>query len=211
MNIKELKEKKTSWGCVILFFMPFVLVGLWTFFSSIINIYNSEKTQNWPKVIANVKNVKLDYHNDDDGGESYEVKIKYEYLINNKKYQSEKVGFGYGMNGTEDHESLFYKLENSKKVIAYVNPNNNSDSILIKGINNSIIGMLIFSIMWNSLLSIFLIPLFTKDNPRYSPKKIMPFVVIIWIVGFVLLLTKSTHIAIENKVEVIEYKLETEK
>jgi hypothetical protein len=138
MNTEELKKEKTSWGCVILFFTPFVLIGLWSFFFCIINIYNSEKTQNWRKVIANVNNVKLDC-DIDDGAESYVVKINYEYLINNKKYQSKKVGFGYGMNGTEDHGSLFSKLENSKKIIAFVNPKDNSDSILIKGINNSII------------------------------------------------------------------------
>ena len=63
--------------------------------------------------------------------------------------------------------------------------------------------MLIFSIMWNSLISIFLLPLFTK-NIKYDPKKVLPFVVIIWLIGFTLLLTKSVKTNIENRIEVIE-------
>ena len=199
----EIPKEKSPSGCLILFLAPFILIGIWSLSYSLKNIYKSVSTSDWTRVTATINDLKLDHEIDDDGGESDLVKINYEFFIKNKNYHSTKIAFGYGRNNTEDHESLFHKLENCKKVIAYVNPADNYDSILIKGLNNSIIGMLIFSIMWNSLISIFLLPLFTK-NIKYDPKKVLPFVVIIWLIGFTLLLTKSVKTNIENRIEVIE-------
>ncbi|MBF6658725.1 hypothetical protein C3B49_10550 [Flavobacterium columnare] len=104
----------------------------------------------------------------------------------------------------EDHETLFNKLKIAKKIRIYINPYNYSDSILVRGLNDSIIKMLIFSIMWNSLLSLFLIPLFTKENSVNRHKKNLKIVFIIWSIGFYLIFTKPICISIAEKIKIIE-------
>ncbi|MFH6999577.1 DUF3592 domain-containing protein [Flavobacterium sp. FlaQc-57] len=198
--------KIKGYGCIGLFFLPFILVGIWTLFYSLINIYNSQKTEGWNKVPATVEHVQLEYNSDSDGGGTYEVHIGYKYVINNKRYFGNKIAFGYGGNDTEGHSSLFNKLENSKKITVFVDPKDNSNAIIIRGINNSIIGVLIFSIMWNSLLSIFFIPLFMKEDSKFTFKYVLISVMIIWIIGISLLVSDSIKIPFEDKIEVIESK-----
>lgn len=199
-------NKIKGYGCIGLFFLPFVLVGIWTLFYSLINIYNSQRTEYWTKVPATIEHVELEYDSDSDGGGTYEVHIGYKYIINDKQYFGNKIAYGYGGNNTEDHSALFNKLENSKKIAVFVNPKDNSNVIIIKGINNSIIGLLIFSIMWNSLLSIFIIPLFLKEDSKFSFKHISISVITIWIIGISLLVSDSIKIPFEDKIEVIESK-----
>lgn len=198
--------KIKGYGCIGLFFLPFVLVGIWTLFYSLINIYNSQRTENWTKVPAIVEHVELAYNSDNDGGGTYEVHIDYKYKINDKEYFGNKIAYGYGGNDTEGHSALFNKLENSKKIAVFVNPKDNSSVIIIRGINNSIIGVLIFSIMWNSLLSIFIIPLFLRDNSKINFKHISISVITIWIIGISLLVSDSIKIPFEDKIEVIQSK-----
>ena len=206
MTESDLKtgDKIKSYGCIGLFFLPFVLVGIGTLFYSLFNIYNSQKTQDWTRVIADVQNVKLDYHDDNDGGGTYVVNINYKYIINNKKYSGNRIAFGYGGNDTDDHSSLFSRLENAKRIVVFVDPNDGSEAGMIKGLNNSIIGLLIFSIMWNSLLSIFIIPLFIKKETNINLKNLLFIIVIIWIVGISLLVSHSLNFSFGEKIEVIE-------
>ncbi|MBO0593956.1 DUF3592 domain-containing protein [Cellulophaga sp. E16_2] len=203
-----MKGNNEGKGCLILFASPFILIGLVTLCLSIINFYNSEKTTNWLKTSAQVKSLEFHLENED-GAESNEVIITYEYIIDNKKYKNNKIAYGYGMNGVDNHHALYLKLKDSKKIIAYVNPANNSDSILIKGINGSIIGLLIFSIMWNSALSLFLVPISMKNNSKLVFKKLIIVTIVIWIIGIILIVTKSIQIPLENKIEVLETKIDT--
>lgn len=199
-------NKIKGYGCFGLFLLPFVLVGVWTLFYSLYNIYNSQKTADWSKVTAIVEDIKLDYNSDSDGGGTYVVHIRYKYKVHNKEYLGDKIAFGYGGNDTEEHDLLFSRLENAKKIVVFVDPNNNSDAIIIRGINNSIIGVLIFSLMWNSLISIFVIPIFLKENSKFKFKYLLAAIVIIWIIGIALLGSDSTKIPFGEKIEVLESK-----
>ncbi len=198
--------KMKGYGCIGLFFLPFVLVGIGTLVYSLNNIYNSQKTGDWTKVTATVEHVKIDRESDGDGGSTEVVYIKYKYAINNKEYLGNRIAFGYGGNNTEEHFLLFSKLENAKKIAAFVDPDNNADAIIIRGINNSIVGLLIFSIMWNSFISFFLIPLFLKEGSKFNFKHVFIMVGVIWVTGFYLLLSDSIKIPFEDKIEVIESK-----
>jgi hypothetical protein len=196
-----------GYGCLGLFFLPFVLVGIWILGYSLNNIYNSQKTGDWIKVPATVAHIKLDYDNDTDGGDGiYEVKIGYKYKIGNKEYLGDKIAFGYTASNGKEHVALFSKLENAKKISVFVNPEENSDAIIIKGINNSIIGVLIFSIIWNSSISFFLIPLFLKKGAKFNVKYAFIAFAVIWITGFYLFFSDSIKIRSEDKIEVIESK-----
>lgn len=198
--------KIKGYGCIGLFFLPFILVGIGTLGYSLINIYNSERAKNWTKVTATVENLKLEYESDSDGDWTEVVNIRYKYAINKKEYLGSKIAFGYGGNNTEGHSSLFSRLENAKKIVVFVNPGNSSEAIIIPGINNSTVGLLIFSIMWNSLLSIFFIPLFLKEGSKFDFKNVLIIVVLIWIVGISLLVSESLKIPFSEKIEVIENK-----
>ncbi|WP_324023675.1 DUF3592 domain-containing protein [Maribacter sp. BPC-D8] len=198
-----MKKNNEGRGCLIIFLSPFVIIGLVTLCLSIFNLYNSKKTNSWAKTNAEVQSLEFDHENYD-GASSYRVKITYEYIIDNVKYQNNKIAYGYGMNGVDDHHNLYLKLKDAKKIVAYINPNNNSDSILIKGLNGSILGLLLFSIMWNAGVSIFLVPILMKSNSKLLFKKLIVIVFIIWSIGIILIVTKSIQIPLEKKIEVIE-------
>jgi hypothetical protein len=208
----RIKEKVSQWGCFALFFTPFILVGLWTLFYSIYNIYKSEKSEYWNQIPATILKVEMVTVGDNDGGSSDKVEVSYLYFIGKKKYMGNKIGFGYGANSTENQEVLFFKLEKSKIILIYVNPDDETESVVCPGINNSIFGLLIFSIMWNSLISIFILPLFLKDGKnteetKLSFKKYFGIVLIIWITGIFLLVSKSINFNIENNLKILEERV----
>ncbi|MDQ6470660.1 DUF3592 domain-containing protein [Flavobacterium sp. LHD-80] len=199
--------KMKGYGCIGLFFLPFVLVGIGILIYSLNNIYNSQKIKDWTKVTATVAHIKLDYDNDNEGGDGiYEVKIGYKYKIGNKEFLGHKIAIGYSGGNGEEHVALFSKLENAKKISVFVNPDNNSEAIIIKGINNSIAGVLIFSIMWNSFVAFCLIPLFLKKGAKFNVKYVFITLVVIWVTGFYFLFSDSIKIHSEEKIEVIESK-----
>ncbi|MTH15439.1 DUF3592 domain-containing protein [Flavobacterium sp. LC2016-01] len=199
--------KMKGYGCIGVFFLPFILVGIWTLGYSLNNIYNSQKTGDWTKVPATVAHIKLDYDNDSDGGDgTYEVKIGYKYKIGNKEFLGHKIAIGYSGGNGKEHVALFSKLENAKKIAVFVNPDDSSEAIIIKGINNSIVGVLVFSIMWNSFISFCLIPLFLKKGAKFNVKYAFIAFAVIWVTGFYLLFSDSIKIHSEDKIEVVESK-----
>ncbi|WP_281232621.1 DUF3592 domain-containing protein [Flavobacterium gelatinilyticum] len=202
------KDKLKAYGCLGLFFLPFVAVGIWTLYKSVCNVYNSQKTDDWKKVTALVDKIDIEYHSDSDGGETSEVIIQYKYAIHNVNYTGTKIAYGYGNSNVEEHSQLFYKLEKAKKIAVFVNPDDYSEAVIIRGMNSSIVFLLVFSIIWNSLISFFLLPLLMKKNSKFNIKKYFLVVIVIWIVGFTILLSNKFDIGFTEKVEVIEHKIE---
>lgn len=191
------------------FIAPFVLIGLGTLIFSSYSIFKTEQAKSWFPVPANVEKIDIDSRSNK-GTMSYEVIIKYSYTIEGKKYLGNRIAFGYGMNNIDDHDGLFSRLERSKKIIVYVNPNDRQECVIVPGMNDSITGLLIFSILWNSfIVALGILPYFIKgvdenNKPKYTSKEATWIIVIIWAIGIIILLSKCLHIDIENKINVIE-------
>ncbi|MFB9076509.1 DUF3592 domain-containing protein [Flavobacterium procerum] len=200
------KDKLKAYGCLGLFFLPFVAVGIWTLYKSISNIYDSQKTDDWKKVTAIVEKATIEYDTDSEGTETAKVIIQYKYTIHNVNYTGDKIAYGYGNNNVEEHSVLFSNVEHAKKIAVFVNPDDYSEAVIIKGMNNSIVFLLVFSMLWNSLISFFLLPLLLKKNTKINVKTYFLVVAIIWILGFTFLISEKFSIPFGEKLEVIENK-----
>nr|WP_262486763.1 DUF3592 domain-containing protein [Flavobacterium reichenbachii] len=192
-------------GCVGLFLLPFLLIGLGILSYSLCNLYKTEQANSWIQIPAYVEKIDLDIHTNDETT-TYEVLVTYSYKIKGKKYLGNRIFFGYSGSNIENHEALYAKLKNSRKIMIYVNPNKNQEAVIVPGINYPIIWLLIFAVFWISFFGIFSLPLFIKDvhnNPRFSYKKTALVLGFICVVSFIVLLSGWLHFGIENKINVL--------
>ncbi|CAH0334663.1 hypothetical protein FVB9288_00258 [Flavobacterium sp. CECT 9288] len=197
MRIKELVVKN-GWKSLLI--IPFLGIGLMTLFFSLKDIIKIQEAKDWTQTAANVEQVYIDSTKTSKGTELYELIVKYSYVFNSKKYLGWNLAFGYSMNNFEDHQDLFRKLRESKKIMVYVNPNDKNESVIIPNINGSIVFVLIFSILWNATMMGSLLTLLYENIKKY----IQVLLILIWLGGIYLLLSGATNIDMESSVVVLE-------
>ena len=92
--------------------------------------------------------------------------------------------------------------------MVYVNPNDENESVIVSGINNSIFRNLIYTLMWCTFISLFISPKSLKQNSMLEPfLKIYYFIVLIlWIIGIFPFLTKSLNYNVKENIKIIEGK-----
>jgi hypothetical protein len=151
-----------NYGCASLFIAPFLLIGIGSFLYPVYEGIRGLTMNDWVKVEATLLDVKMITTTHHDGGSSDEVVPTYEYMYRGRLYKSNKVAPGYGSNNTEAHTDLYHLLRKSKKIIVLINPDEPSQAVIAKDINMSVIGLFLFSILWNSLLGVFITPRFFK-------------------------------------------------
>lgn len=205
MNLINVKAGK---GCLVLFFIPFVCIGLISLFYSINKGYQGYASKDWERTSANVEKVDFEIRTSSgrNSGTSYLVNIKYNYLINNKRYTNDRISFGYGANNTDNHSQIYRVLEDAKTIVVYVNPKDPTDAVIVPGINNSILMIFVVSIMWNIAVLFFCAAFLGNGKNKKTVSILFAFTGFIWIIGFVILMTKSFNIQIEKKIEVVEKK-----
>jgi ATP-dependent Zn protease len=199
-KLDKIKEKVTIWGCGIALIAPFVLVGLWTLLFSSYSIFKSEQSKDWLQVPASIVKADLKTHKRSNFKMTSKVLIQYEYEINSKKYTGDRLAFGYKGSNIEDHDDLFSTLDNANRIIVYVNPNDNNESVIITGLNDSIIFVLIFSIMWNLTMIGVVLSVYQERIKNYIGVSLL----FVWFGGVLLLMSGITHIDIESKINVLE-------
>ncbi|WP_343587887.1 DUF3592 domain-containing protein [Flavobacterium sp.] len=205
MKIEEFFKRG---GCISLFTFPFLIVGLGVLAYTLYCFARNEQAKKWTKILAHIEQTDFDVHSRK-GTDVYEIAIRYSYEIEGRKYLGDRIYFGYGGSNLEGQEELFSKLKNSRIIGIYVNPDKKSEAVIVPGWNDSITFMLIFSLIWNSFVGVFFFAPFFKDldensQSKFSYKKMVLGVAVIWILGFVILLSNCFHIDIENKINVIE-------
>ena len=148
-------------GCLILFFAPFVIVGLGTFMVSSYGLIKDFQTYSWVQTEAQLERnrFEVDYRDGPDDVDTYKNHLTYTYSIDGQMYQGDRVGFGYSKNNIDRHSEVYNKLKYARKIKVWVNPNNLKESSMTQGTNESTVALFLFSLMWNSLISIFLLPL----------------------------------------------------
>jgi hypothetical protein len=190
--------KESGWGLLLI--IPFLAIGILTLFLSIKNIHKTEQAEDWNQVPANIEGVDIESIKGSKGTKSYKVIAKYSYIIGSKKYFGDRIAFGYSMSNFEDNHGLFYKLKESKKIMIYVNPKNESESVIIPGMNGSIIFVLIFSTLWNCTLVGSVLSLCYERIKNYNGI----FLFCVWVGGVFLLISGITNIDIVSKVKILE-------
>jgi len=167
-NQNKISSDRKGVGCLTLFFFPFVLLGLGTFLFSSYYFFKSIQASTWQKAEAQIIYTNLDKkkaHRIDDV-DTYENKAEYLYAIDGQEYKGNKIGFGYSQNNFDRHFQVSEKLKYAHKITVWVNPRNHSESVISKGINNSTIGVFLFSLMWNSLVGSFIVPIICAYRDR---------------------------------------------
>ncbi len=194
----ENKIDKITIGCIILFLFPFLLIGIWTLYSSLNKLYLQNKAKNWIPIEAEIKNVEfISVRNAGSRGNSFETKCTYTYTFKSKKHTSNIISIGYNRNNTEKHRELYDLLRYVNKITAYVNPTKPNDSTLIKGTNSSTISLLIFSILWNSFILVFF---------KYKNKKLVIAFVLFFIFGLATIIFGVYHTDFEKRINIIDKK-----
>lgn len=203
-----MKTKVKKWGCVSLFFAPFVFVGLFTLFSGLKSVYDVIRSEKWIETEARIIDLEIEYNS---RGNSKKVLISYEYEFEKQKYKGNQLLFGYSMNSFESHGQLYNILSEANKIKLFINPETPKESVIIREFNKGILFLLVFSIMWNSIVFFFLFQLLSKKKETEVRQKNRLGLVIlfaIWVAGIFIIF--SSHIPIEDKIIVTEKKTDIE-
>jgi len=132
-------------------------------------IIKSIQAKYWIPMQAEIELVDLKARKTEDT--KHKTIFQYIYFIENKKYIGNKIIFGSGQTDIEEDYELFKTLKEAKKIIVYVNPYNYSESIVVKNLDSNFRRLLIGSFFWNSIVAVFLIPVFFKyvkeENPLF--------------------------------------------
>ncbi|WP_018344091.1 DUF3592 domain-containing protein [Cytophaga aurantiaca] len=201
----DLKKHKLGLGCMVLFFLPFVIGGFGSLFFVTYKFYKVSEAKNWKPTHANMLFAEQYSSNGRNGSARYDVNVKYEYFVGAKFFIGNSVSFYSGKNNLEKYGALYDSLYSAKVVEVYVNENDPSESVVIRDVTNSMIGLVVFSLMLNALLMVFLLPHFFK---QLTAKKILVFTCIIWALGISKMIFHIGDIDISKKVVVIEKKEE---
>ncbi|WP_165823821.1 DUF3592 domain-containing protein [Pseudochryseolinea flava] len=207
---EESQEKKpvSKWaiGCGVLFFTPFVAVGLGTLGLVCYQFFQVMQANNWQSVRAEVLSIEM-VSSEDSESTSYKIQMEYKYGVHGESYVGERVSFNVGMNNVEHYYELFDKLNRAKVITVFVNPDKPGESVVYKGVTNAMIGILIFSLMWNSLIAAFILPMLFK---RVQMKQVLIVVFVVWGVGIVKFVAHVGDIYIADGVTVLEQRDVTE-
>ena len=172
--------------------------------------------KNWEPHKAKVLNVRLDKKDrDDDDPDTYRVTISYEYQIEGKKYEGDRIGFGYFHSNMDRHFQVAEKLKYAKQIRAWVNPNQPNESSITQGWNETAVFFLFFAMVFASIIffSVF------WEAPSSQVRLFSKVFLALSISGFLFYLGRaivgkhyddSYIIKLENKIKVYEYMTEKE-
>jgi len=125
----------------------FILISLFFFIISLVISYFNEKVKGYKNIKGKILESSLikvedSYAVDTDiynstSGTKYKSNIKYEYVINNESYISDRI-YSSNLNNmfstSRTSKKLIEKYYKNKTVDVYLNPDNNNDTFLIKKI-----------------------------------------------------------------------------
>lgn len=123
-------------GCLILFALPFAIVGLVAAFLAGLMLWSWGEARDWREVTARILQVQLESHTGDDST-TYEVVARYEYEFAGITYQGDRVGLGTGADNIGSfHQDAYRELEDfrvqSRPFRCFVDPDNPSRAILYR-------------------------------------------------------------------------------
>lgn len=143
------KPDWTTSGCLILFGLPFFLVGLFMSYSQVKSLLFHADAKNWIATPATIISAELQTHQGDDST-TYSVHGTYQYEVNGQAYTSDRIQYESGSDNVGNfHYEAFKKLEEHRKneqpMTVYVNPENTEQAIAFRDLRK---GMFIFKMLF---------------------------------------------------------------
>ena len=171
----------------------FLGIGFILFIIGIVIYFKGIRTGNWKLIVGRIKEVKLGGHYssgsggvDGGGGSmSYQCLVNYEYDSpkENGILKGDKIAIGYNSSSNKQaHLKIKEKLESSDKVQLWMNPNDETQTVICKGPTRIVYFLWTFGLM----LILFSLGMMMLHEPEERPT--------------------TTEFFDEYKVEVIEYK-----
>ena len=104
-------------------------------FKGITNCLKAHNSKRWDAITCKIVQSKIVEEKDSDGDLMFEAMVKYQYVYNGNQYIGDKIYFGYASSSEKEGSTrLATSLPEGKEVVAYINPKNPQDAILIPGI-----------------------------------------------------------------------------
>jgi len=166
----------------------FLGIGFILFTVGIVLYFKGVKTENWKPIVGRIKEVKLEaYYSRNSNGykESYQCSVNYEYDSpkGNGIIEGNKIALGYkSSNNKKEHQKIKSKLSSSNKVQLWINPNDETKTVICQGPNPIVYYYWTFGLM----LILFSLGMMSMYTPEERPT--------------------ISEFFDEYKVEVIEYK-----
>jgi hypothetical protein len=147
---------------VYLFFAAFLAIGLAILGVGVRALWQSQQVHTWPTVQGMLLERKL--VEDDSDGSTYHVAVKYAYLVNGSRYESDRLAYGYSASsGRRSHQAILDKLMRGETVRVHYNPAKPSEAALAYGLNHSTLVVLMFGAIW-TIFTLGLFALFVINS-----------------------------------------------
>jgi hypothetical protein len=132
-----------------LFISVFYAVGLAILGFAFWSARRSTVASGWPTVPGTIESCSIARQSDNDGGDTYEVKVRYAYTVGHTEYHGSRLAFGYmSSSGQSAHQDIHAKLKNAKSVDVRYDPADPAVSTLSFGIHRSIQTKFAFALTW---------------------------------------------------------------
>jgi len=155
----------------------FLLIGLFLLIIGLVYFFKGKNTETWKPIVGRIIDTKLGarYSHDSGGssGMSYQTMVEYEYdsFSGNKILRGNKVAIGYMPTGKgKEHTAIRQKLQSSNQVKLWVNPKDETQSVICKGTNQYAHFFIVFGAML-MLFALSMLPF--KEEKKSTPGKIL--------------------------------------
>ena len=131
-----------------LFIALFLAIGFAILAFAARSYFLAQQAADWPTAPGRILSSDFEVDSDSDGT-TYRVRVSYEYEAAGLTRQGDRIAFGYaGSSGEKFHRSVYKTLPAETRLAVRYDPNDPDRSVLSFGVNQSIIFMLIFGVIW---------------------------------------------------------------
>ncbi len=138
-----------------LFPLVFLGGGVWILVQSSQDMQRCRKTAMWPTTPGTLVNVSIE----EMGENTYEVKVKYTYQVDDVPYEGDRVAFGYSSGARERQEEIQQKLNVAKAIAVRYDPANPAIACLSSGLSIAVLQLVLLGVILivNSILAMIFI------------------------------------------------------
>lgn len=159
--------KKLGKGCLLLFLIPFLLVGISMTLWGWNNYKNAKASESWPSTpgVIVTSRMDVDYGNSDDAESKYIAVISYNYKVNTMDYTADRVFFdSHSYLKKIQADKIISRYPVGKKVNVYYNSSKPHMAVLEPGSAAGAGYALIFGIVMLLMSSIVMFMIFGKKK-----------------------------------------------